>query len=113
MFLEDFESPWQRERLLESLESYRRGLADAPLLRKWSAGSFDKLRMSGGNEAAVEDGNEFLRSEKDAAKESPMTFVISSEEVDRHGDVVLAQGGACKPTCATPSSCGPTTTGCP
>ena len=52
------------------------------------------LRMSGrgGNEAAVEDGNEFLRSEKDAAKEAPMTFVISSEEVDRHGDVVLAQG---------------------
>ena len=108
MFLEDFEPPWQRERLLESLESYRRGLADAPLLRKWSAGSFDrlrmsgsladagdsfdKLRMSGGNEAAVEDGNEFLRSEKDAAKEAPMTFVISSEEVDRHGDVVLAQG---------------------
>ena len=108
MFLEDFEPPWQRERLLESLESHRRGLADAPLLRKWSAGSFDKLRMngsladagdsfdllrmSGGNEAAVEDGNEFLRSEKDAAKEAPMTFVISSEEVDRHGDVVLAQG---------------------
>ena len=47
MFLEDFEPPWQRERLLESLESYRRGLADAPLLRKWSAGSFDRLRMSG------------------------------------------------------------------
>ena len=108
MFLEDFEPPWQRERLLESLESYRRGLADAPLLRKWSAGSFDRLRMSGsladagdsfdllrmsgGVAAAVEDGNEFLRSEKDAAKEAPMTFVISSEEVDRHGDVVLAQG---------------------
>ena len=27
---------WEREQLLESLESYRRGLSDAPLLRKWS-----------------------------------------------------------------------------
>ena len=29
------EDAWERERLLESLEAYRRGLSDAPLLRKW------------------------------------------------------------------------------
>ena len=33
------EDAWERERLLESLEAYRRGLSDAPLLRKWSGGS--------------------------------------------------------------------------
>ena len=113
MFLEDFEPPWQRERLLESLESYRRGLADAPLLRKWSAGSFDKLRMSGRGGHGISGGNghgtetalrqaqgerEFRVAEseeggvKDSDLNAPMTFVISSEEVDRHGDVVLAQG---------------------
>ena len=104
MFPEGPESPWQRERLLESLESYRRGLADAPLLRKWNPASFDKLRMNGGGinvsgdgirlGGGVKDEGEgsvgFPRTEKEA--ETPMTFVISSEEVDRHGDVVLAQG---------------------
>ena len=108
MFLEDFEPPWQRERLLESLESYRRGLADAPLLRKWNGGSFDRLRMSGENRQGMSGGigpglatalrqaqgeRDFESVQvKDADVDAPMTFVISSEEVDRHGDVVLAQG---------------------
>ena len=105
MFPEGLESPWERERLLESLESYRRGLADPPLLRKWNPASFDKLRMNGGSTRMSEGGirlgggvkdegedGGFPRSENEAAADTPMTFVISSEEVDRHGDVVLAQG---------------------
>ena len=28
---------WERERLLEALDAYRRGIADAPVLRKWAA----------------------------------------------------------------------------
>ena len=113
MFPEGPESPCQRERLLESLESYRRGLADPPLLRKWNPASFDKLRMNGGeismsggstrmSEGGIrlgggvkdegEAGGGFPRSQKEAEADAPMTFVISSEEVDRHGDVVLAQG---------------------
>lgn len=83
MIPEGFESPWERERLLESLEAYRRGLADAPLLRKWSGGG-------GGREVVV--GDEYSPIEMDADSPAPLTFVISSEEVDRHGDVVLAQG---------------------
>ena len=86
MFPEGADSPQEREGLLESLETYRRGLADAPLLRKWGGGP------AGGHEVAVEDGDGFPRSQKNADAEAPMTFVISSEEVDRHGDVVLAQG---------------------
>ena len=27
---------WERERLMESLDSYRRGVSDAPYLRKWT-----------------------------------------------------------------------------
>ena len=86
MFPDGFEEPQQRERLLDSLEAYRRGLADAPLLRKWSGGS------TGGREVMVGHGDECAHTQKDADEEAPLTFVISSEEVDRHGDVVLAQG---------------------
>lgn len=61
----------ERERLLESLDAYQRGLSDAPLLRKWSA-----------VETRAADG--------EASNE--MAFVISNDEVDRHGDVILVDG---------------------
>ena len=80
------EEGWERDRLLEALESYRRGLADAPLLRKWSVGP------TGGPEVVLGAGEEFPRAEKEGDSEPPLTFVISNEEVDRHGDVVLTQG---------------------
>ena len=69
------ESAWSRERLLESLESYRRGLSEAPLVEKWS----DREPRSEAQAAAGE-------------AEQQMTFVISNEEVDRHGDVIMASG---------------------
>ncbi|MCH8831174.1 MAG: HK97 family phage prohead protease [Chloroflexi bacterium] len=62
---------WERERLLEALDAYQRGLSDAPLLHKWTES------QAGGSEN--EDG-------------LPMAFVISTDEVDRHGDVIMAQG---------------------
>ena len=62
---------WERERLLEALEAYRNGLGDAPLLRKWH-----------GADTAGED----------AGQGQTMAFVISTDEVDRHGDVILAEG---------------------
>lgn len=62
---------WERERLLEALEAYRSGLGDAPLLRKWHGA--DTLG-------------------EDAGQGQTMAFVISTDEVDRHGDVILAEG---------------------
>ena len=62
---------WQRERLLEALDAYRRGIGDAPLLRKWSG--------TPGCAADLEHGE-------------PMAFVISTDDVDRHGDVIVSQG---------------------
>lgn len=64
------QSLWEREHFLESLDAYKRGLSDAPLLRKWA-------------------GKE-VKGDGDSAKE--MTFVISTDEVDRHGDVIVADG---------------------
>ena len=116
------EDAWELERLLESLEAYRRGLSDAPLLRKWSggqAGAADGPSQSGGSagryscrnsssysrgsanggatgigsgyQSEYHVGNQ-VGDQGDAAENRPMTFVISSEEVDRHGDVILAEG---------------------
>lgn len=66
---------WQRERLLEALDAYSRGLSDAPLLRKWSGAP--------GDAAGPDQGQH---------QGQPMTFVISTDEVDRHGDVIAADG---------------------
>lgn len=65
------EVSWGRERLLESLEAYRRGLSDAPLLHKWGGG---EVRVEGEDRGQV------------------MGFVISTDEVDRHGDVIVPEG---------------------
>ena len=62
---------WQRERLLEALDAYQRGLGDAPVLHKWMESEVDR---------AIEHDD---RS---------MAFVISTAEVDRHGDVIMAEG---------------------
>lgn len=60
---------WERERLLESLEAYRRGVADAPTLHKFGVAGLAK-----------------------AAPDGPLTFVASDESEDRMGDVVRAGG---------------------
>ena len=115
------ESSWERERLLEALEAYRRGWSEPPLLRKWCGGGLGVDGMaagSGGRRGGVDgrDGGRAAygmaaaggRMEVDgiaatgggvgvSSKESggaagAMTFVISGEEVDRHGDVVVAAG---------------------
>lgn len=105
----------QREQLLESLEDYRRGLADAPLLRRWSVGPLPVWDRSArewvseqvetpetsetgearrgwgaGPKAALKDAE--TNAGTNAETDAPMTFLISNEDVDRHGDVVLARG---------------------
>ena len=117
---------WERERLLESLEAYRRGLSDAPLLRKWYGGGLDGAGAmaavdgvrsgAGGAEGSraavgVQTGAGDLEGSRavggqqldsyaggkqaaagDVEAEGAMVFVVSSEEPDRHGDVVTAAG---------------------
>ena len=60
---------WERERLFESLEAYRRGLADAPTVHKYAVST-----------ASVPN------------PDRPLTFVASDEAEDRLGDVVRADG---------------------
>ena len=93
----------QRERLLESLEDYRRGLADAPLLRRSSVGPLPVREWAAEKVEGMEAPEEERRweagpkqasqvAEIRAETDAPMTFLISNEDVDRHGDVVLARG---------------------
>ena len=60
---------WERERLFEALEAYRRGLSDAPVVQKFAVS-----QASSPNE------------------DRPLTVVASDETEDRLGDVVRADG---------------------
>ena len=82
------ESQWEaqmQEHLLEALEDYRRGIAEAPRVFKWSVLGAVAAPKSDEKEADWQ-GKE-LRSDADS-----MTFVASTGEVDRHGDVVSVSG---------------------
>ena len=65
------EESWDRERLLEALDGYNRGIGDAPLVRKWTESELDR---------------------ETADENRPIAFVISTDEVDRHGDGIVAEG---------------------
>ena len=67
---------WERERLLEALDSYNRGLSDAPHLRKWT--DMSALGPSHGSHQS--------------SPQDVLTFVVSTDEVDRHGDIVSVEG---------------------
>ena len=60
---------WERERLLESLDAYRRGLTDAPTVKRFMV-----------NRAVTPN------------EDRPLTFVASDETIDRMGDMVRANG---------------------
>lgn len=97
------ETLWERERLLESLDAYQRGLSDAPLLRKWRGGlpanpadaanppTVAASRQSVPLAASPDAGSPPAVADLDAP-EAAMTFVVSTEEADRHGDIVAAAG---------------------
>lgn len=83
----------ERELTLEALELYRRGLSDAPALRKWSLAAFDEVGESGSRFPPAREQRGGPEPEGElGVKEEAMTFVVSSEEVDRHGDVAVARG---------------------
>ena len=66
---------WGRERLLEALDAFRRGVGEPPLLRKWTGA-----------------GPELGPVQKDDGPGPRLSFVLSTDEVDRHGDVISADG---------------------
>ena len=65
---------WSRERLIESLDAYQRGLADAPIVQKYAIGGAQDATGAGSDAGG------------------PITFVASDETEDRLGDVLRSDG---------------------
>lgn len=83
---------WHRERLLEALEAFRKGVGEAPLLRKWIESG---KPVDTANPASTSLGSTSLGSTSPVSKEGQpgsMVFVLSTDEVDRHGDVIATEG---------------------
>ena len=78
---------WERERMLEALDAYRRGLCEPPIIRKWTA-------APGAGEAPANIPGEYEKSggSDGLPDATAMTFVISTDEVDRHGDIIATRG---------------------
>ena len=84
-----------QEELLEALEEYRRGLADAPCVFKWSVmGKSDGtgVAATGAADAGAGQEEQGWQGKEMGEDGGAMTFVASTEEVDRHGDVVSVSG---------------------
>lgn len=95
-FVPQKEPGWERERLLEALDAYRRGLCEPPLIRKWSAapGVQEPAGISvETSRDGVKSSSTNLNENPEGNPESPaMAFVNSTDEVDRHGDVIATDG---------------------
>ncbi len=65
------ETVWERDRLLEALEAHRRGLGDPPQVQKRA----HSLEPTPGDPPAA-----------------GMTFVVSTDDVDRQGDTIAVDG---------------------
>lgn len=81
---------WYRERLLEALEAYRRGVGEAPLLRKWTETGNQAATLRPVSPSSASKASQV--SPEASPEASPMSFVLSTDEVDRHGDVISSGG---------------------
>ena len=68
-----------RRLLLQSLQAFGLGIGEAPLVTKWTHWAEDGANPTGGP---------LIGKSEDQA----ITFVLSTDDVDRHGDVISADG---------------------
>ena len=98
-------APNGRAALLAALDAYRRGMAEAPVVCKWRAGSAAGGGMmpaeglplcarnyNGWVARQVQDERLEEGDGSDQAGRGPLVFVASTGEVDRHGDTVAPAG---------------------
>ena len=78
------ESGRDRRVLLESLQAFGRGVEEAPMVTKWTHLGTDGVKPGG--EPFVKEPSHPL------SKDQAITFVLSTDDVDRHGDVIAADG---------------------
>jgi hypothetical protein len=78
----------ERRLLLESLQAFSRGVDEAPLVTKWTMASESVVGPSGDCPLKDLHRKESQGEDKDQA----ITFVLSTDDVDRHGDIISADG---------------------
>jgi HK97 family phage prohead protease len=82
----------ERERMLEALESYRQGLSEPSIIRKWNATLGVPNPVAASSQASKVGVNCPSSGEQASPEGQTMAFVISTDEVDRHGDVITTAG---------------------
>ena len=78
------ESGRDRRIMLESLQAFARGEGDAPQVTKWTDSS--GLRTNLNSECPMQEFQ--LKGSSSESEEQAITFVFSTDDVDRHGDVI-------------------------
>ena len=74
--------------MLESLQAFARSEGDAAQITKWTDSS--GLRTYLNSECAMQEFR--LKGSSSESEEQAITFVFSTDDVDRHGDVISADG---------------------
>lgn len=74
----------ERRLLLESLQAFSRGVGEAPLVTKWTNRSESGPKL-------IEDCPLKDHHQKEP-QDQAITFVLSTDDVDRHGDIISADG---------------------
>lgn len=80
----------ERRLLLESLQAFSRGAEEAPLVTKWTIASEPFAGPSG--DCPLKDLHR--KESQDGHNDQAITFVLSTDDVDRHGDIISADGWA-------------------
>ena len=73
------ESERDRRLLLESLQAFGCGIGEAPVVTKWT-------------HSAADGGGLSDKASMGESEDQAITFVLSTDDVDRHGDVISADG---------------------
>ena len=84
------ESGRERRLLLESLRAFSRGDEEAPLVTRWTNSTGAGAGLSG--ESPIDRDEDSTKNSLDHGKDQAITFVLSTDDVDRHGDVISADG---------------------
>ena len=82
------ESGRDRRIMLESLQAFARSEGDAAQVTKWTDSS--GLRTNLNSECPMQEFR--LKGSSSESEEQAITFVFSTDDVDRHGDVISADG---------------------
>ena len=82
----------ERRLLLQSLQAFSRGTGEAPLVTKWTNSVESAVGSTGDCPLKEFHVKEPSKEPSGEQPEQTITFVLSTDDVDRHGDIISADG---------------------